>query len=286
MTTEDIAEPRRIQFHTDSDGFRNQHDYRGQRYVLVGDSFIAGSSNSQEDMLSAQLLQRHGLDTYTLAYPGSPADYAAYIRGFRQRHGENFRVLLFIFEGNDFEESRGRPENWLARSGRRYYEMFSEFSTYRVTKSLLKRVTRARSIQASSDLEIAELAGKKMAFFRRYLEVTRQVQAPQPEGFEAAIASMRPQLARVYFIPTKYRVYSRHVRPTEVLPNAQWQYLNTVCAKLQLRCSDLTEPLMRESAALLKKGEFTWWRDDTHWNRNGIAVAARLVAAEAAAEKN
>ncbi|MCK7577677.1 MAG: hypothetical protein MZV65_18990 [Chromatiales bacterium] len=30
----------------------------------------------------------------------------------------------------------------------------------------------------------------------------------------------------------------------------------------------------------LKKGELLWWRDDTHWNRAGIAVAARVVAAD------
>ena len=280
MTTEDIAEPRRIQFHTDADGFRNERDYHGQRYLLVGDSFIAGNSNSQEDLLVTQLLRDHGLDTYSLAYPGNPADYAAYMRGFSSRYGENFRVLLFLFEGNDFEESRGRKASVLARYGRRYYEMFSELNTYRVTGSLLKRVTRARSIHAGSDLEIATLGGKKLAFYRLYRDVTRRANLPNPVGFERAIESMRPYIERVYFIPTKYRVYARHLTPSAILPHAQWQYLDNICRKHQLRCTDLTEPLTRESDALLSKGEFTWWRDDTHWNRNGIAVAARVVAAD------
>lgn len=286
MTTEDIAEPRRIQFHTDADGFRNERDYHGQRYLLVGDSFIAGNSNSQEDLLSTQLLRDHGLATYSLAYPGSPADYVAYVRGFAQRHGANFRVLLFLFEGNDFEESRGRKASALARYGRRYYEMFSQFNTYRVTKSLLKRVTRARSIHAGSDLELAKLAGKPVAFYGLYRDVTRRAQLPNPEGFERAIESLRPHIERVYFIPTKYRVYSQHLRPGEILPNAQWQYLDGVCRKYQLRCTNLTAALERESSALLGKGEFTWWRDDTHWNRRGIAAAARVVAADLGAGKN
>lgn len=286
MTKEEIAEPRTVRFHTDQDGFRNDRDYSGQKFVLVGDSFIAGSSNSQEDMLTAQLAQGFAIDAYTLACPGTLADYAAYVQGFAKRHGENFRVLLFIFEGNDFEESRGRRNSSVARYGRRYYEMFSEFNTYRVTKSLLKRVTRARSIQAGSNLEIAELGGKKMAFYRRYVNVTRQTQPPQPEGFEHAMEVMRPYIERVYFIPTKYRVYSRYLNSTETLPHAQWRYLQGVCQKYQLHCTDLTAPLMRESEVLLKKGEFTWWRDDTHWNRHGIAVAARVVAADFAAVKS
>ncbi len=280
MTTEDIAEPRRIQFHTDADGFRNERDYHGQRYVLVGDSFTAGNSNSQEDMLVTQLARDHGLDTYNLAYPGNVADYAAYLRGFVNRHGERARVLLFLFEGNDFEKSRGRPASVLARYGRRYYEMFSGFNTYRVTMSLYKRSTRRRSIRAGSDLEIVELAGKKMAFYKLYADVARRAQLREPEGFERAMESMRPHIERVYFIPTKYRVYSRHLKPGQALPNAQWDYLNGICRKLALRCTDLTAPLIRESDSLLKKGEYTWWRDDTHWNRHGIAVAARVVASD------
>lgn len=285
MTTEDIAEPRRVQFHTDADGFRNQRDYHGQRYLLVGDSFIAGSGNSQEDLLASQLLRDYGLDTYSLAIPGSPADYAVTMRGFAKRHGGNFRVLLFLFEGNDFDESRERHENTLARYGRRYYGLFSEFSTYRVTKSLLKRLTRARSIHASTELELVELGAKKMAYYKRYMDVTRRTQVPDPEGFERAIESMGAHIERVYFIPTKYRVYARHSKPGEMLPNAQWEYLAGVCRKQQLRCTSLTEPLVQESGVLLKKGEFIWWRDDTHWNRHGIAVAARHVAADLAAVK-
>ena len=286
MTTEDIAQPRHIQFDTDTDGFRNQRDYHDQRLVLVGDSFIAGNSNSQEDLLASQLLRDHGLDTYSLAYPGSPADYAAYVRGFAKRHGTNFRVLLFLFEGNDFEESRGRKASALARYGRRYYEMFSEFNTYRVTGSLLKRVTRARSIHAGSDLEIVTLGGKKVAFYRLYRDVTRRANIPNPEGFEIAMESMRPYIEHVYFIPTKYRVYAQHVQPSGAVPNAQWQYLDGVCRKQQLRCTNLTAPLVNAADTLLKQGEFVWWRDDTHWNRNGIAVAARAIAADLGAKKS
>ena len=280
MSTTDIAEPRRIRFHTDKDGFRNQRDYHGQRYLLVGDSFIAGSGNSQEDMLSSQLARDHGLDVYNLAVPGSPEDYAMTVRGFVKRYGDNFRVLLFLFEGNDFDESSARKENRLSSYVRGYYGMFSGFSTYRVTKSLLKRLTRASSIRAGTQIELAELNGKEVAYYQHYMDVTRRTQPPDPDGFEQAIESMAPYLERVYFIPTKYRVYSGQLKPGETLPNVQWEYLNEVCRKQQLRCTNLTAPLVRESNALLRKGEFTWWRDDTHWNRHGLAVATRVVAGD------
>jgi len=280
MTTEEIAEPRRIAFHTDRDGFRNEQDYHGQRYLLIGDSFAAGSSNSHENALVSQLQRAHGLDTYSLAYPGSPADYLAYLQGFLKRYPGDVRVLLFVFEGNDFEESRGRPEHAVARYGRRYYEMFSELNTYRVTKSLIKRFARSRKISEGSSLLITELAGQKLAFYQRYVNVTRQTTAPHPEGFEEVFTAFKPYLEQVYFIPTKYRVYHQHVLPDEKLPDAQWEYLDSVCRQLGLRCTNLTATLVQESDALLKRGQFTWWRDDTHWNQHGIAVAARIVAAD------
>jgi len=280
LTTEDIVEPHRIDFRTDADGFRNDSNYHGQRFALVGDSFIAGNSNSHEDLLVTQLARDHGLDTYSLAHRGNVADYAAYVRGFVKRHGENIRVLLFLFEGNDFEESRGRKASALARYGRRYYEMFSGLNTYRVTASLYKRFKYSRDISTGSQLEVADVGGKKMAFYRPYVEVTLRKQPPDPEGFEKAIEFLHPYLDRVYFIPTKYRVYFAKLKPGELLPNAQWEYLDGLCRKQQLHCTNLTEPLVRESDGLLKKGEFSWWRDDTHWNRHGIAVAARRVAAD------
>jgi hypothetical protein len=277
MTTADVAEPRRMRFDTDRDGFRNTSDYHGQRRLLVGDSFIAGNSNTQEDMLVEQLKRDYGMDVYNLAYPGNLADYAAYVRGFRERYGDGFRVLLFLFEGNDFEESRGRPASAIARYGRRYYSLFSEFATYRVTMSLYKRFTRGRDIREGSALEQVELAGRPLLFYRQYAEVTRRTALPAPAGFEQKLLELRPVTERVYFIPTKYRVYARQAG-AGTLPNAQWDYLVGLCRKHALSCTNLTDELVRESERLLRRGELTWWRDDTHWNGRGMAVAARVVA--------
>lgn len=280
LTIEDIAEPHPLVFQTDRDGFRNSRDYHGQRWLLVGDSFVTGHSNSQEDLLVSQLERDYAIDAYSLGNTGNLADYAAYLRGFERRYGRDYRAVLFLFEGNDFEESRARNPSALVRYGRRYYSLFSDFNTYRVTMSLWKRATRSRSIQAGSALELAELGGRPAAFYKPYTEVTRRTQLAEVENFEATLAGVAPQLERVYFIPTSYRVYQQQLQPGETLPNAQWDYLAGLCGKYRLRCTNLTEPLVRESQVLLRQGKLIWWRDDTHWNRAGIAIAARVVAAD------
>jgi hypothetical protein len=279
MTPLKIAEPRPVVYRIDSYGFRNDADYQGQRYLLVGDSFIAGSGNSQDDMLSAQLRRDYAIDSYNLAHPGDVLDYAAYVAGFKASHRTDAKVLLFIFEGNDFVESRVKTRSAVAMFFKRYSNLFSATNVFRVTRSLYARATRSSKISASQYLTIAELNAGKIAFLTQYVDVTRTV-SQQPIGsFERAIQAMSGDIAHIYFIPTKYRVYHKHINPGATLPNAAWDYLQRVCRQNRLSCINLTPALIEASDALLTRDELTWWRDDTHWNRNGIAAAARAVAA-------
>ena len=55
MTSARIGVARDVEYHIDHYGFRNDADYAGEPYVLVGDSFIVGSSNTQTDLLAARL---------------------------------------------------------------------------------------------------------------------------------------------------------------------------------------------------------------------------------------
>jgi lysophospholipase L1-like esterase len=283
MTRADIAQARDVVFRTDSDGFRNDADYRGQRYVLVGDSFIAAVGDSQEDMLNAQLARDHGIETYNLGHPGDLGDYLAYIEGFRRRHGEDFKVLLFLFEGNDFPDALPPPRHQrypaFALFWKRYYNLFSDTGVFRLTRSLIKRATRFGSIARSEDVAIHPVGDVPMGFYQPYIEASRRAEyRPGPE-VAAALATLAPQLEHVFFVPTKYRVYHKQIAPAEHLPNAHWGWLADICRSHGLRCTDLTPALTAAAERLLPQGRFTWWRDDTHWNAEGMAVAARAVAA-------
>jgi hypothetical protein len=279
MTPLKIAEPRPVIYHIDSSGFRNDADYQGQRYLLVGDSFVVGTGNSQADMLSAQLRRDYAIDAYNLAHPGDVVDYAGYVAGFKATHQTDAKVLLFIFEGNDFVESRVKRHSAVTLFFKRYSNLFSSTNVFRVTKSLTARATRSSKIAGSQYLTMAELHAKKIAFLTGYVEAARRASLPPIGSFERAIQSMGGDIGHIFFIPTKYRVYYKHINPGEVLPSAAWDYLQRLCQKNHLACTNLTQPLVEASDELLTKGELTWWRDDTHWNRNGIAVAARVVAA-------
>jgi hypothetical protein len=99
-----------------------------------------------------------------------------------------------------------------------------------------------------------------------------------PSEFALLLESMAPNLEHVFFVPTKYRVYYEHLGQDGSIPNAQWEALQRLCAASDLRCTDLTPALVERTNALLAAGELTFWRDDTHWNGQGTAAAADVVA--------
>jgi len=278
MTSAKIGAPRDVTYHIDDYGFRNNADYAGERYILVGDSFVAGSGNTQDELLSAQLKRSYGLSTYNLAHPGGLPDYANYVDAFARTH-RGFKVLLFVFEGNDFEPDEPPPPRIL-RAWRRYYTMFSGTNVYRVTKSLIRRANRRAQIVGSVYVKVRELNGRPIGFLTRYVDATRDDHKPEIPSFEGALLRLKPYLTHVYFIPTKYRVYYRAVEGPQApaLADAKWGYLKQLCVRDDLVCTNLTAPMRRQADALRARGELLWWPDDTHWNGQGIAVAARIVA--------
>ena len=283
LTREPLAQPRDTVFRTDSEGFRNDHDYREGDIVLLGDSFVVGLGDSQPDTLSAQLEKTHGIPTYNLGHPGDVSDYLHYLEAFRSRHAGQPRVMLFLFEGNDFpeateyqsaeHETQGLVERWAGR----YYSLFTDTAFYRVTKSLYKRAIQSSKIAQSTSVEIKQLGGQRMGLYTPYVQVNQRLEYAMPDAMQQDLIALGAQVEQIFFIPTKYRVYAKHLGATD-LPNAQWQALSTLCRPQGWRCTDLTPALVAASDALLAEGKFTWWRDDSHWNREGMAVAARTIA--------
>ena len=281
LTGADLAQPRQVVFQTDGEGFRNDRPYQPGQWVIVGDSFVVGMGDTQADILSAQLSRDHGVPAYNLGHPGDISDYLATWRAFRARHPGPVRGVLFLFEGNDFETdyrpARTDQPGFLERWAGRYRGMFTGSDMYRVTKSLYKRAARAGDIAASDSIRVVSMAGRPMGLYAPYVSVSQRREFTMPAAMTKDLEELAAQVEQIFFIPTNYRVYARHLGQP-ALPHAQWQTLSTLCERHGWHCTDLTPALVAASNELLERGEFTWWLDDTHWNRTGISVAARVVA--------
>ncbi len=294
--TDGDVEPREIEFNTDSLGFRNDADYHGQKYLVVGDSFVVGLGNTQQDMLSSQLRQKYNLDVYSLSHPGDITGYSRYIRAFQRKYGSNFKVFLFIYEGNDFPEKYTvvkQEKPLYARLGRRlkdwvrrYRNILTSSDLYRLTFIKYENFKYRNNVENKTFVE--NIHGHRITFSREYYEVAQRKVYKGNEDIENALAAVKDRIECIYLIPDKYRVFhplADDKGAASLPPSAQWAFLERIAQKYHIRCVNLTEAITKESERLLKEqNKLTWWADDSHWNKYGIAVAAKAVYEELQAQ--
>jgi SGNH hydrolase-like domain, acetyltransferase AlgX/GDSL-like Lipase/Acylhydrolase len=289
-----IAEPRWVRYHIDAAGFRNDADYAGEKILLVGDSFVAGSGSTQEDLLSDQLQRDYGISAYNLGFPGELHSYVRYVESFFKTHQSGPKALIFLFEGNDFplpnpggaapakKNAPGPSSFEIAR--KEFQQSLKELLVYRYAFSLYHLLNHRLRPEAYPRVTVMTLEGSghlSLGFLNSYMAVTERGYYDAGDDFFLKLARIKDHLGGIFFIPTKFRVYYSMVEggPRTPLPNAQWHYVQATASRLGVRCVNLTGPLQEESRRLLPEGKLTYWKDDSHWNRYGMAVAAREVQA-------
>ena len=95
------------------------------------------------------------------------------------------------------------------------------------------------------------------------------------ERIEAA--HLRPL---ILFIPNKYTIYYPLLRdPARGQPQGQ-RYLRNLEERLKqigIPVINLTDQYMRAAAHAYQQGRYIYWLDDTHWNSEGIEIAATEI---------
>lgn len=272
-----IKEPHEITYVTDSLGFRNPADYRGQTFVLVGDSFLAGANDTQSCLITEQLRQHHGLDTYNLGFPGNMDDYVQRVEAFRKAKGKEFKMALFVFEGNDFQPFTNSPVEKMTVL-KIYHAFFKQTSLWRYTRWLYLRAQK-KDGNTGHIPHVRQIDKATVAFLKSELPITSNISPPDESylRFIDAFQKLKPNLAQIFFIPVKYRVYAKWLTE-KPLPNAQLDYLQQAAKQAGIPVFDLTPALVLEAERILPRGQYVYWRDDTHWNCNGMRAVAAPIA--------
>lgn len=281
----EIAEPRVVDFFTDSLGYRNRKEYFGQKWVLFGDSFTVGSGTTQASTLSEQLLNSYQIPTYNAGFPGPIASYVQNIEQFKGLHGENFKAAVLVFEGNDFTcetdgVKAGRAEKWVGLLT--YIPAFiQDCELYRLFFGMSRKIAQRLGLSGQTNfVKIQSVQGEAVGFHEGYiLETLRAEDCWHWVRLEDSLKSVVSVIDLIVFIPTKYRVYSKHLDPPVFLEESTAsRFMKKVSSRLGVQYLDLTVPLQKEAQKLLSQKQYVWWRDDTHWNAAGIAVAAKAIA--------
>jgi len=272
------AEPRRIRFKTDGLGYRNDRDWAGERLVVVGDSFVVGIGTTQDEILSRALAERLGERVYNASFPLEPDGYADVIRRLEASVGPNFKAIVLLFEGNDFECGGKRPKfrnwaTWVPGDLRRLraYRVFSGM-TGRLQASLVHRIGRGPVL-------VRDVAGRPMAFYKYYVDQARRTEPCDWSLYEREIKSVAARIGMLVFVPEKLRLYQPLIAgETPLPPSPALAFVERLAADLKVPALDLTPVLKDGARELAREGRFVYWRDDTHWNGAGIAMAARAIA--------
>jgi hypothetical protein len=281
-----IREPRTVRFKTDRLGFVNDREVTRGQIWLLGDSFIANLDNDQRDSLANVLSREYGIPSYSASHGGG--ELVDYLRNFDYARRESGvtpkKTLLFVYEGNDFViqgRQMAKPSAYdqtkISFLSAAWPLLHGSYQVLVMTRALEAQLFR----RAQQSVEVHTLGGKKVAFYGSYVDASLTPDAKlvlPPEGISKEKLSA---VGAVFFIPTKYRVYSpllgdtgrRPVDPAPAFTTAKHFF-----GAHGIPVIDFTPRMRSRAAELLKQGKFLYWRDDTHWNAEGVKVGAEIVS--------
>jgi hypothetical protein len=284
-----------VRFVTDGHGFRNLPSAaeRENPLIVLGDSYAAGSSGSQDSMVGSILEAEYGLKNYNLAVGGhGPWQELVTLKLEYPRLRGAKTVLWLLCSGNDLDDPVGadmtaRVNGWWARTTLRAAIHFN--------RSPIRQMIVAGEDGSREFVHpLRFLGGRSMLFFVPYATAgyrsrEQVLSHPNFQRFLAVFEDMTTFCdsnalhLRVVLIPSKEEVYSWVPEggdpwSTDASPSGFAQVLDVVCRSRNVEFLDLKRPFVEASRRLYEEdGELLYWRDDTHWNDAGQRLAAQLM---------
>jgi hypothetical protein len=291
-------------FTTDASGFRittGPASSGPPEVLLLGDSFFAGSSLSDDETLSSQLAAQSGLHVYDAAGLLPDLDRAlTQIQRLGMDHGV---VLIEHLNGRTLPALHSPwPEDpsWdlcartagrigLAAPCRQFARGPSAAKVW--AHRLLQAVQDGRVLPNPElrNVAIRQLRnGDDMLFLP--VDATRSYDLPQDERIAAAEARIYGQWSDalrqrglsllVVLIPDKYEVYAPlFANPERPADSTYLGVLQRALSAGGIASVDLTAPLSAAAAAGIDRHEYVFWPDDTHWKPVGVTIATREILA-------
>ena len=296
-----IIEPRTQKFITDKNGFRNdKFEINNAEIILVGDSFIAGTSNSQEDIPANILGKLSNKKVSAITVIEGPNYYKMHIEKNLEKLDKNAQILLFYFAGNDFNYQfkkdkkniyyEGIPIPYFkykisfgySRLERNKDKVFIQILPYMYKRNFFYKKIRPKSQRLfkgvldkwtkNCPVEYYKINNTKVSFFynapKNFINVSTEIIKDK---------RILDKIKKVYYIPTKLQIYSKFIND-EKINKDDYQYLKYNYEKLGIEVEDLTNVLILSAEKNLKQNKFIFWKDDTHWNQLGIISAMQHIS--------
>lgn len=298
-----LRQYRRQAFTTDAFGYRNAPGLAQERpidAILVGSSMSTGLGNSDEHTLSAQLSALAGRPVYNASLI-TELHSLARIRQVAQRLEMRRGLVIFEYmERFDLPEAQdtGRPHicfRVLRLAGGTGLDGVCSWLRGTIDVSPLRLLAERAyktlqrdvvfpNVHASNVVQRRLRNAETMAFFPQDLEKFYQSRAEERAVEYLAWLAAELQIDNldllVVLVPHKYTVYHPLLQEPDPPRPEAIPYLYRVETGLLaagVPAVNVSDPLIKQAASDLERGEYVYWRDDGHWNPRGIALVASEI---------
>ena len=301
-TNINIAQPRQQEFITDKLGFRNnKYKIEEADILLVGDSQITGTSNTQEFIPANVLSKISNYKVYTLSVIGGPQHYEHYIKEVLGSLKKDIKIYVFYTEGSDFEiEEVNNDKNYIYWNGIKmsYLKHKFRFAYERLERNkdkvFVKRLNKLyqknyfyKKIRPKSQRLIKEILAKwTNSCPVEYYSVLNKSMGFYFKPFSNNITvdaiifsdkSVLDKIKKIIYLPQKYTIYGKILNSDFETNYKIFQFLEKEYRKLGIDTLNLTDVLQKSAKEHMEKNELIFWRVDTHWNRLGILSAMKYL---------
>ena len=289
-------------FITDNYGYRNsQININNADLIIVGDSLISGGSASDEDILSYQLNKFSDYKTANLAMGGiNPKDYEEILVKHIHLLKNKTKIFIFYYEGNDFEVSNKSeiPKYSYKDFKINKYKFKTRFGYERLERNKDKFFIKIINYQ---NFFYKKIRPKSQRFFKKamslwtntclvkYDEINKNLQGfywlnrGENYLFSTHIISNQRilnRISKIFFIPTKASLYRDYIDNKYIInyKSNKFEFLQKEYKKNNIEVIDLTIPMKNNLKKYMDKNEYLFFNDDTHLNKNGTEVIAKIIA--------
>ena len=278
---------RPMNVHIDERGFANPSSSGPYDAILMGDSFGLGAEQPSGATLAAQISLRTGLSTYNACRAGraiSSQDLMALIDELGSANGTVFFELMDRSLGELPWTSENPRFNRLG-----YWSKNAEYSPLaNVAREIVGRLYDGHLMPNPYAQNVVRKLlpdGQTMLFFPEDLQ---DAEADGPTLWAEYLGLLNKELHQhnfqliVILVPSKYTVYQPLIR--DAAKTNKREALNELQDKLKdVPVVNTTAALQQAAAAELAHGNLLYWRDDTHWNAEGVRVAVEQLQVQYAA---
>ena len=296
----ELRQYRREVFTTDAFGFRNVGDMRarGVAAIMIGDSSAVGSGVSDDQTLPARLTALSGCGVYNAGAEDATPDPDR-VSALSRKLGVHGGLVIHLYTEDreiptvpsirkrSVDQILALTPAWMSSVVAQIRGVVTVSPLRILSERALRALENGRILPNSYAVNVVKAAvnnGDTMLFPAAHVRNFYRKRAVAVNYWTWLQNDLRTehQDLLVLLVPGKYSVYRPFLVDQPPVGDGMGDYLARVERELRaagVPVLNLAPMFAAQAAARLARREYLYWLDDTHWNAQGIDLAAAAIHA-------